>query len=1172
MARKGKGQDAKVAFARLNRVWTDVSNTDWLAWLAEARPEGMYTMSGPHIKGRCPFHEDSTASFIVTPYKGLVRCFGCHKMFWNPVYFIAAINNSSVAEALTFAKKRWGLSAAIPKELFEKVRDHEVYQKHKSVLMTYFSSLLFKALDAYAKGTIESDGLLWVQPSIQYLIDRRLGESALNEHVTEKEKPNGSFDQHGIWITLCNRELLGVFPPIAFVREHFGETSEEFKFFRSYFGKYTDGQTYIGHLVFPFDDTPTSICRFKLREPARPCVSQAWVEDNYEAEMGNFRGFYGLRYYRTFLSSEDHGADGPEKGFVGHLSEGEFDVLSALAQQIRRQSDDYIALALSGGAAQSIDRLTTMGINRAWLVPDRDRGGDSFAKRVMEETRSKGLSFRVFRWPDEYVNWHDPTRPNAQIKDPDNAIRELGYPRWVRYINNETAYAAASEWCYDQAAAEISRSGTTDISAISQMAKRWGALLRDEQVCTQYCNAIAKDHGLDPVVLRREILVKDDNEEEFIKRLHLALLESYHPVGISVGESRKRILSLWNKTTRTTDTVVLNDERSAETLIARHYGPIYDFVAATVGDPPFIVGDDPEEGQFNVTMKAKKYREYLNYALLLMAKDLPSMDYATMKAQGIHTISHEEGRMRSYIVNGRDVYSLNHDGSNYTVTALDGPRHEGVIFDNTGEAWCDSIKTVKDLTDATNVDLVDLYVRVKDMVETGWSFRYQQLDCTFLTLYVLCLAVMTVFTRQTAIILNAEHESGKSKFTAGFVGGGAASRINVVAHAITMQGYTAASIRQQRNNSSLCLCLEEFEDYGGNDAKSIAVRRVLELCRDLISENEVNWSVGTTTGERRTYKIRFPLVACAIRPLRDAASLSRFVQFELVKDAGRIDPVLAIAGKFGDALLKQTRHEMAVGFLPHMLALRTHQAAVELEYASGNKMPAHASSRFREALFPMMAMLRLLGDLAKTRGGSNPIPSYQTFAYDFAESRREQLARLKTTSENEQIFETILGSTIQTATVGTQDQLSGGTNIRVLLGDLNKLDDINKTKRGVYIDIKMEWLVVNWVEASQGLLSQTRYRTETPTYLKQVSERSPHHVNNDDVKRMRVLERLVDVMGPCQPIDLISVFSVKHLLDATRIRYANAKAEVATPADKRAAINNDQPQVSGTGTDDDIVV
>ena len=75
MARKAKGADAKASFARLNRIWTDVSPSDWLGWLAEAKPASMFHVTGPHIKGRCPFHDDSTASFIVTPYKGLVRCF-----------------------------------------------------------------------------------------------------------------------------------------------------------------------------------------------------------------------------------------------------------------------------------------------------------------------------------------------------------------------------------------------------------------------------------------------------------------------------------------------------------------------------------------------------------------------------------------------------------------------------------------------------------------------------------------------------------------------------------------------------------------------------------------------------------------------------------------------------------------------------------------------------------------------------------------------------------------------------------------------------------------------------------------------------------------------------------------------------------------------------------------
>lgn len=1162
MARKAKA-DSKASFARLNRVWTDVAPSDWLGWLAESRPEGMFHVTGPHIKGRCPFHDDSTASFIITPYKGIAKCFGCHKMFWNPIYFISELNNTSVADALIFAKKRWGLSAAIPKELFEKVRDHEVYQRNKTAMMKYFSDLLFQALSAYARGALEAEHLLWAQPTVEYLHGRRLGESARQEVVAEKDQPNGSFDQFGVWITLCTtRELIGIFPPTVFVENHFGTSSEEFKFFRSYFAKQCEDYTKVGYLVFPYDDTPTSLCRFKMREPAKPCVHQHWVDDNYETEMDNFRGFYGLRYFQTYLSSQDHGMDGPKDGFAAHLSEGEFDNLASIAQMIRRDSDDYITLGLSGGGAQSIDRLYTMGITRAMMMPDNDKGGVKFVRQVLEETKSKQLAFRVFRWPEEYTDWHDPTRPDVSIKDSDDAIREIGYPRWVRYALNEHAYSALSEWCYDQASNEIARSGATDTQALDRIAKHWGSLIRSEQVCTTYCNAIAKDHGLDAIVLRRDILVKEDNEEEFIKRLYLCLLEKYHPVGIQNAEGRKRILQMWHKENRIVDSVVLNDERSAETFVSRQYGPIYEFVAKTVGDPPFIVGDDPEVSSFNVTMKSKKYREYLNFSILKMAKDLPAMDHAPTRAQGIHMIESTDDRMRSYMINGRDVYSLAHDGANFTPTLLDGPRHEGIVFDNSGDAWADSITKASDLL--APVDMVDLWKRVHGMINIGWAFRHQALDVAFLTAYVMGLSVFSVFTRQTAIILNAEHESGKSRFTSGFVGGSGFPRINVVAHALAMQGYTAASIRQRHNNTSLCLCLEEFEDYGGNDAKSIAVRKVLELCRDLIAENAVNWSIGTTSGESRTYHLRFPLVACAIRPLRDAASLSRFVQFELMKEAGHGDPVDLIVDTYGDPVIKKTRHEMVVGPVQHMGALRTAQAAITKEYSSGTQMPAHASSRFREALYPVLSMLKLLGSLP---GAEDVIPDYRRFAYDFAESRREALSRLKTTSQDEQIFETIMSSPIQVASVGDKMLSSGDTNVRVLLSDLNKLDDINKTKRGVYLDIKMEWLIVNWIEAQQGVLSQSKYRGDQPTYLKDISQRSPYHVATDDVRAARTLERMVDVMGPCQPIELISVFSVKHYLDAVRARRDSVMAKQTAPTEVQAEIDVSKPQ-----GDDDMVV
>jgi hypothetical protein len=50
------------------------------------------------------------------------------------------------------------------------------------------------------------------------------------------------------------------------------------------------------------------------------------------------------------------------------------------------------------------------------------------------------------------------------------------------------------------------------------------------------------------------------------------------------------------------------------------------------------------------------------------------------------------------------------------------------------------------------------------------------------------------------------------------------------------------------------------------------------------------------------------------------------------------------------------------------------------------------------------------------------------------------------------------------------------------------------------------------------------------------------------------------------------VFSVKHLLDATRARRDEERVKPATPADKPVEIDNDKPQIIGSGTDDDDIV
>ena len=64
--------------------------------------------AGASYKGLCPFHDDKTPSFYVSPSKGLCKCFSCGKG-GNVVHFIMEEEQLSYYEALKFLAKKYGI-------------------------------------------------------------------------------------------------------------------------------------------------------------------------------------------------------------------------------------------------------------------------------------------------------------------------------------------------------------------------------------------------------------------------------------------------------------------------------------------------------------------------------------------------------------------------------------------------------------------------------------------------------------------------------------------------------------------------------------------------------------------------------------------------------------------------------------------------------------------------------------------------------------------------------------------------------------------------------------------------------------------------------------------------------------------------------------------------------
>ena len=79
--------------------------------------------AGGYYKGSCPFHQERTASFTVSPGKEIFYCFGCH-VGGDVISFVSKIENCSQIESAKLISEKY--SIAIPDEYIKAgVWDHE---------------------------------------------------------------------------------------------------------------------------------------------------------------------------------------------------------------------------------------------------------------------------------------------------------------------------------------------------------------------------------------------------------------------------------------------------------------------------------------------------------------------------------------------------------------------------------------------------------------------------------------------------------------------------------------------------------------------------------------------------------------------------------------------------------------------------------------------------------------------------------------------------------------------------------------------------------------------------------------------------------------------------------------------------------------------------------------
>ncbi|MFT6716442.1 MAG: DNA primase [Saprospiraceae bacterium] len=103
---------------------------------------------GANLLGNCPFHNEKTPSFTVSPVKGIYKCFGCGEA-GNSVNFLMQHESISYPESLRQLAKKYNIE--IVEDALTEEQKQKQDKREKMFLLTQFAS------DHYAKNLLESE-------------------------------------------------------------------------------------------------------------------------------------------------------------------------------------------------------------------------------------------------------------------------------------------------------------------------------------------------------------------------------------------------------------------------------------------------------------------------------------------------------------------------------------------------------------------------------------------------------------------------------------------------------------------------------------------------------------------------------------------------------------------------------------------------------------------------------------------------------------------------------------------------------------------------------------------------------------------------------------------------------------------------------------------------------
>lgn len=319
---------------------------------------------GANLIGLCPFHNEKTGSFNVSPSKGIFKCFGCSKA-GNAIGFIMEIEQCSYVEALKTVASMYNIQVEE-----RQLSDEDKQKQDDRESMLVVNDFANKWFQEQLTQTPEGSAI-----ALSYLRQRGLRDDIIKlfqiGYAPEKTKfwevaKKAGYNEKYLLNDAANPPYVGT----------------------GICAKSQDGRLYDrfrGRVIFPFISVSGKIVGFAGRILVQNDKAGKYVNSPTSLIYEKHNELFGLYQAKQEISRND----------ACYLVEGQMDVIQLVQSGIKN-------VVASGGTALTYQQIRlihrfTENIN---LLYDGDKAGIKAAMRGIDMMLEEGLNVRIILLPD----------------------------------------------------------------------------------------------------------------------------------------------------------------------------------------------------------------------------------------------------------------------------------------------------------------------------------------------------------------------------------------------------------------------------------------------------------------------------------------------------------------------------------------------------------------------------------------------------------------------------------------------------------------------------------------------------------------------------------------------------------------------------------------------------